>query len=128
MTTTYTVSAPLALAKGTDGRIGYYYRGATLEDNVPAEEKQRLVDLGMVTAQEALPPIGWDPSVDFGTEIPSVVTGEPAVASPDTTPEDGKPGTAASKADWVNYATSRGLSREEAEAATKADLIDRFGG
>lgn len=31
------------------------------------------------------------------------------------------------KAAWVDYAVARGESREEAEAMTKADLIDVFG-
>jgi hypothetical protein len=40
--------------------------------------------------------------------------------------EDTKPSTTASKADWVDYAVSQGMSREEAEDKTKAELIDTY--
>lgn len=32
------------------------------------------------------------------------------------------------KADWVDFAVSQGLDREEAEGYTKQELIDEFGG
>lgn len=38
------------------------------------------------------------------------------------------PAKSASKADWVAYAVSQGLSPENADGATKDELIDRFGG
>jgi subtilisin-like proprotein convertase family protein len=38
-----------------------------------------------------------------------------------------KPSTADLKAVWVDYATTWGMSRAEAEAMTKADLVERFG-
>lgn len=36
------------------------------------------------------------------------------------------PDARASKADWVDYARVRGVSLADAEAATKADLVERF--
>lgn len=39
----------------------------------------------------------------------------------------GRPAVADNKATWVDWAVSQGLDRDEAEAATKADLIDRYG-
>lgn len=35
-----------------------------------------------------------------------------------------RPAQSAPKADWVAYAITRGISREEAEAMTKAELIE----
>lgn len=37
------------------------------------------------------------------------------------------PPKSAPKAEWVEYATKQGLSQEEAESMSKADLVDRFG-
>lgn len=36
------------------------------------------------------------------------------------------PNTASSKSDWVSYAVTQGADRREAEAMTRADLIDRY--
>lgn len=38
------------------------------------------------------------------------------------------PARSATKAEWVDYAVTQGLGREEADSATKADLIDLFTG
>jgi hypothetical protein len=38
------------------------------------------------------------------------------------------PAKSASKAAWADYAVAQGMAREEADAATRADLIDRYGG
>lgn len=37
------------------------------------------------------------------------------------------PAKSASKAEWAEYATSQGMDPDEAEAATKADLIATYG-
>ncbi|GAB2907023.1 hypothetical protein GCM10027047_01620 [Rhodococcus aerolatus] len=39
---------------------------------------------------------------------------------------DGRPGVNEAKAAWVAYAESQGVPTEEAEALTKADLVERF--
>ena len=57
------------------------------------------------TAPAAEPP---DPAV-----VPQPVTARPAVN--------------ASKADWVGWAVHNGAPAEEAEAMTKADLIEKYG-
>lgn len=68
-----------------------------------------------------------------------LVEGEPAtiVSGPDPLGEGrpagelraqpGVPSKSASKAEWVDHAVARGMSRDEAEDATKADLQERFG-
>lgn len=40
----------------------------------------------------------------------------------------GPPKKSASKADWVEFAVAQGADREAAEAMTKDDLVDQFGG
>lgn len=40
---------------------------------------------------------------------------------------DGVPNKSASKGDWVDYAVSQGADEDEAEAATKDDLIATYG-
>lgn len=40
--------------------------------------------------------------------------------------EAGPPAKSAPKSEWVDYAVSRGASRDDAEAATKADLIEQY--
>jgi hypothetical protein len=52
-------------------------------------------------------------------------TGEP-VADVSTTLE--RPKQAAPKDAWVEYAKRRGMSEADAEAATKVELIEKFGG
>ena len=42
--------------------------------------------------------------------------------------EDGPPAQSALKAEWVEYAVDQGMPMDEAEAKTKADLIEEFGG
>jgi hypothetical protein len=41
--------------------------------------------------------------------------------------ESDRPNKSDSKAEWVDYAVSKGLAREEAEEFTKQDLIDEYG-
>lgn len=41
---------------------------------------------------------------------------------------DGPPAKSANKADWVEYAVSQGADRDEAEKATKDDLVAQYGG
>lgn len=48
--------------------------------------------------------------------LPQLVTNEPEM-----------PAKSASKAEWVQHAVSQGMDPDEAEAATKADLIANYG-
>lgn len=63
---------------------------------------------------------------------------DPSTTEPEPEPEpapepeleeesDGRPVQADNKAAWVDWAVSQGADREEAEAATKAELIDDYG-
>jgi hypothetical protein len=46
----YTVTGALAIVKGTDGKVKYLYRGATVPDGVSTEELARLEELGLIEA------------------------------------------------------------------------------
>jgi hypothetical protein len=39
-----------------------------------------------------------------------------------------RPARSASKAEWVAYAVAQGAEQDDAEAATKDQLIERYGG
>jgi hypothetical protein len=41
--------------------------------------------------------------------------------------DDGPPARAASKSDWIVHAVSQGASQEDAEAMTKAELVEKYG-
>lgn len=53
-------------------------------------------------------------------------TGSPEYVQRVSSP-DGSPAKSAPKAEWVEYAVAQGADRDEAEAATKADLVERYG-
>lgn len=57
---------------------------------------------------------------------PLVIVGERFVAAYDV-PDGARPAKSADKPDWVAYAVTRGADPAEAEAATKADLITKYG-
>lgn len=43
-------------------------------------------------------------------------------------PASDRPSKSALKEEWVDYAVSQGLDRDEAEEYTKQDLVDEYGG
>jgi len=59
---------------------------------------------------------------DDGTPYAGEASG-PAEGAPPS-----KPAPSASKGEWVGWAVSCGMDPEDAAAATKQDLIDRYGG
>jgi hypothetical protein len=44
----------------------------------------------------------------------------------DAADDDDRPAKSDAKAVWLDYAVAQGADRDEAEAATKADLVDRY--
>jgi len=44
----YTVIGALAIVKGTDGKVKYLYRGASVPEGVSADELARLEELGLI--------------------------------------------------------------------------------
>lgn len=51
-----------------------------------------------------------------------------SAAAADAADADGPPAKSAGKPTWVAYAVAQGADEAEADAATKDDLIDRYGG
>lgn len=70
----------------------------------------------------------------LGSVLHSAVPGaEPAEPETEAEPvpepvESDAPSQHDLKADWVDYAVSKGLDRDEAEELTKAELIELYGG
>ena len=65
-------------------------------------------------------------------EQPNAVTPDPDVDSVDdgldvVVDEPTRPADYAQKGDWVAYAVARGASKEDAQAATKNELIELYG-
>ncbi|MDV7194612.1 hypothetical protein [Mycolicibacterium fortuitum] len=102
----YIVDAPLVLARDQEGKVHHCYQGAVIPW-LPADLAAHLLELGMVRKVSASEP----------AEEPK---GESDEAS-------GQPLRAAPKADWVDFAVSKGADRDEAEALNKQELIDLYG-
>lgn len=102
----YQVVAAVVLAKDEAGRVHYVYEGGHIEW-LSDEQAEHFVSEGLV--------------VEVGS-------GDVADLDDATEPVDKKPLRAASKADWVAYAVSQGADEAEAEAHTKGELIDLYGG
>lgn len=45
----------------------------------------------------------------------------------DEPPATDKPAASDRKTDWVDWAVTQGADRDDAEAATKADLVEKYG-
>lgn len=66
-----------------------------------------------------------DVSDDRAERLVNIGYAEYVDAPSDDTPD--APAQSAVKADWVDHAVGAGADRDEAEAMTKAELIERFG-
>lgn len=100
----YKVVAPLVLAKDSEGKTHHRYEGDVIQWLSP-EQAQHFLGLGLVVEVNGHTP-------------PAADAGGPAVE---------KPKQVAPKADWVDFAVASGLTADEAEAMTKAELIEQFG-
>ncbi|MDG3012151.1 hypothetical protein G4X40_18575 [Rhodococcus sp. D2-41] len=95
----FTVIAPLVVVADELGRLGYHYRGATIEHLADADA-HRLADAGLIVSR--------------GGRI------EPPQVKP---VKDGRPAATAPKSTWVAYAVAQGLEQAEAEKLSKSELI-----
>lgn len=78
-------------------------------------------------------PVPEDPAAQSEAETAHAVTvqaegTEAVTAEPDVAAGSERPARSASKADWVAFAVAQGSDPDEAEAATKAELVERYGG
>lgn len=94
----YTVTAPLVVVQDEQGSYHHIYQGAPLPKFVSDEDAERLAEGGLIEQDDA-------------------ERGE----------QQSRPAKAASKAEWVAFAVAQGMSEEDAEAATKDDLVSAFG-
>lgn len=100
----------------------------TTNETADDARQARAVEYGTYTASEAIHINGvlafnaGDPVPVGHVEAYGLKGAVQRVGSSDA------PSKAASKADWVDYAVAKGKSREDAEAATKDDLVAEFGG
>lgn len=94
----YKVVAPLVIAQDKDGHYHHVYQGGVIQWLSPEQEKHFLAE-GLA---EKSGKIEDDP--------------------------DGPPAKTAPKADWVDYAISKGADPSEAEESTKQELVDLYGG
>lgn len=120
VTTAYKVVAPLVLVQDADGATHHVYQGAEL-DALSAEQAKYLLGLGFIEkASEALIVPGEEFLVPESIHVAQfdAVTNVP-VSDP--------PAKVAPKADWVDYAVSRGADEAEAESLTKAELVELYG-
>ncbi|MBR7191720.1 hypothetical protein [Gordonia sp. SCSIO 19800] len=107
----YEVIAPLVVAGDPEGKLKYHYQGAIVE-YLSEEDAERFLDAGMVVEND-----------DIHTES-LVPLDDPADGGDPPPVGDGvRPPKTASKEAWVEYAIAKhGFTREDAEAASKADL------
>ena len=102
----YIVTAPLVIAADPEGALKYHYEGAEIE-YLSEVDAERFIEDGMVEeiAPRSVAPAREDE--DGG--------------------HDGPPPKTATKDAWVDYAESKGMPRDEADALSKADLIQALG-
>lgn len=98
------------------------YPPAMLPDDIPQAEIDHFLDSGLIEEVE-----------DLAAPIPADAVGWPAPtpdaagSSGDTTSGSARPSQAAPKAAWVDYATTQGATREDADGMSKADLVEKYG-
>lgn len=90
----------------------------------------RLVDPGDVVAD---PHPRWPDSVRYvlregASAAPAVPAVQPVASEPSDPSPDERPVKSAGKAAWVDFAVAQGMDREAAEAMTKDELVEQFGG
>lgn len=97
----YLVTAACVVAKDRDGRLHHHYEGDVISW-LSDEQAAHFLDNGLVESTSK------------------------GVGGSDPEPEesDGPPAKTAPKADWVDYAESKGYDRAEVEEMTKADIQD----
>lgn len=125
------VTGPLVIARYANGADGYFYQGAVLPkegpDGLREGEVARLEETGLVRSKA-------EADKFFAEQGPS------SVALPDAAPLSGaqhvpgederssgsQPKASASKAEWVDYAVAQGMPRDDADAATKEELREKY--
>lgn len=92
------------------------------EPNLTANESITTEHDGPATVNERMTTGGPGPEGQPDT-VHERLSGDRAVDPAN----DSAPAKSALKDEWVDYAVSQGMDRDEAEAMTKQDLIDEYG-
>ncbi|WP_280410694.1 hypothetical protein [Nocardia asiatica] len=132
---------------GTAKRVAKHRRGAVLT-GLTDREVERLTAAGAIRPHREPPQIiatgsgSGEGNVNPGAGVGGGESGQTppdsdaAGATPQATgdgdlgnnsDEPARPAQTGAKALWVDYAVARGMEREEAEAMTRAELIEKFG-
>ncbi|MEV8623405.1 hypothetical protein [Streptomyces sp. NPDC051079] len=82
---------------------------------------------GPYTAERVRPVPGSPAAEEYAALAADPVSGWRAVAE-EPPALAGPPAKSAAKGDWVTWAVAQGADETEAEASTKTDLIDAYGG
>lgn len=107
---TFVVTAPLVVAAGADGTLGYHYQGQPI-NWLSEEDAQRLVADGMiekVAATAAAADVAQDGRAASGQSTSSDALERPA-------PTDPKP-------EWIAYGIAAGLDEAAVEGMTKPQI------
>lgn len=117
MSVAYKVVSPLAVVQDDSGVWHHHYQGAVIE-GFGAEQVDHLLGLGFIAK------VGSDEAVVVpGAEFLDTAQ----VAEVKAARLVDLPAKAARHDLWVDYAVSKGADRTEAEALTKAELIELYG-
>lgn len=119
----YKVVAPLVIAEDQAGKLHHVYEGGVIPW-LSDRQAEHFVSEGLVEE------VGADVGPVVAVLEPGYVAPVPGVdpVSPLGDPEDARPLRAASKAEWVDYAVSKGADPEEAAALSKVELVELYGG
>lgn len=82
---------------------------------------------GPYTAERVRPVPGSPEADEYAALAANPESGWRVVATEPPAPA-GPPAKSAAKAEWVSWAVAQGADEAEAEASTKTDLIDAYGG
>jgi len=115
----YIVSALMALVDRQDGTTVSVMQGGPVPEDVKPDHLEHLLSLGLV--REAAFAGGLAPTrPGDGTDPDGDLYDDPDGPG-------GVPAKSANKGEWVDYAVSAGADPAEADAATKDDLIAKYG-
>lgn len=106
----------------------HIYRQGDVVDDLPPDHLERLLTAGAITI--SLP----DEDADDDPVDDSAAPGGDADADPvpadvatDSARSAERPRNTATKKAWVDYAVTKGLTREDADALDRAELIEKLG-
>ena len=126
MSKQYTVTAACVThipVAGPDGQmLVTLYQGAALPEDVPEDRIKHLLDNKLIAAQ------GGDADEALADAFaPAPAPPNPAVVPEPFDPAGAKPVNGrSSKADLVDHAVAQGESREDAEAMSRDDLLNKY--